>query len=132
MGSSDRMTSFTLKSNSQWRDIWLDKLSRETERLTLTPELSRSHYVIVEKYLSENPGNPRTIECKKMLSFVAQQPNDVIPALIMFYETTAPSPIHCAALQKYKPRPPRAPATSKKPKKRIAALKKRSQRSKRT
>lgn len=86
-------------TNDEWREIWLKKLSRELKSRGIGRDLSRFHYAIVKKFLSENPGNPRTIDVEKMLSFVGRQQNDVRPPLVMFYETVARSEEHLAALK---------------------------------
>jgi site-specific recombinase XerD len=86
-------------TNDEWRELWLKKLSRELKTRGTGPNLSRFHYAIVNKFLSENPGNPRDIGVEKLLSFVGRQQNDVRQPLVMFYETVARSEQHLAALK---------------------------------
>src|SRR5271157_1422487 len=87
-------------TNNEWRELWLKKLSHELTMRGIGKNLSRFHYAIVNKFLSENPGNPRTIDVEKMLSFVGRQQNDVRQPLVMFYETVAPSQKHLAVLKR--------------------------------
>jgi hypothetical protein len=86
-------------TNDEWRELWLKKLSRELTAREIGKNLSRFHYAIVNKFLSENHGNPRTIDVEKMLSFVGSQQNDVRQPLVMFYENVARSEKHLAALK---------------------------------
>jgi integrase/recombinase XerD len=86
-------------THDQWRKLWLKKLSDELRRRGMSGALSRFHYAIVNKYLSEHPGNPRAIHTEKLVSFVARHNNDVKPPLVMFYETVARSEKHLTALR---------------------------------
>jgi hypothetical protein len=61
-------------ANREWKTFWLAKVSDEVERLNLSQALSRFHYAIVNKFLTENPGNPKAIDCAKLTSFIARQP----------------------------------------------------------
>lgn len=90
------------KSTEEWQEIWLKKLSCELTKHGISGDLSRFHYTIINKFLSENPGNPRMIDIKRLVSFVAKQKNDIRPPLIMFYETVARSEEHLAALKSLK------------------------------
>jgi Phage integrase, N-terminal SAM-like domain/Phage integrase family len=93
-------------TNEEWKTFWLAKVSDEVERLNLSQALSRFHYAIVNKFLTENPGNPKAIDCANLISFIARQPNDVRPPLVMFYEAIAPSQKHVAALKNLTSPPP--------------------------
>jgi len=92
------MTNTSLLNSDQWRAIWLEKLSKELQRRGLSPSLARFYYAIVNKFLSEHPGNPREIDTKQLVTFVATQKNDVRPPLVAFYESVAKSEKHVAAL----------------------------------
>lgn len=94
-----RMETTSPTTNDEWRELWLKKLSRELTAREIGKNLSRFHYAIVNKFLSENPGNPKTIGVEKLISFVEKQQNDVRPPLVMFYETVARSEEHLAALK---------------------------------
>jgi hypothetical protein len=87
------------KTTGEWREMWLKKLSCELTRRGISGHLSRFHYTIINKFLAENPGNPRMIDIDRLVSFVSRQKTDSRPPLIMFYETVARSEEHLAALK---------------------------------
>jgi len=60
-------------TNEEWKTFWLAKASDEVERLNLSQALSRFYYAIVNKFLTENPGNPKAIAIDRVLAFVAAQ-----------------------------------------------------------
>ena len=107
------MTLTTLKTTAEWREIWLRKLGRELEKRNLPCGLSRFHYAIINKFLTENRGNPRTIDIEKLFSFIARQKNDVRQPLIMFYETVARSEKHLTALREQSRQIPDQPPLKK-------------------
>lgn len=104
-----RMETTSPTTNDEWREVWLKKLSRELTARGIGQNLSRFHYAIVNKFLSENPGNPRDIDVDKLLSFIGRQQNDVRQPLMMFYETVARSEKHLAALSKPSGQPSEVP-----------------------
>jgi site-specific recombinase XerD len=85
-------------TNREWKTFWLAKASDEVERINLSQALSWFHYAIVNKFLTENPGNPKAIAVERVLAFVAAQQNDVRRPIILFYEKVARSDKHLAAL----------------------------------
>jgi site-specific recombinase XerD len=92
------MTETKPLTNFDWQKFWLSKSSEEIEKRKLSQAFSRFHYAIINKYLSENPGNPKTIKIENLVSFVSKQKNDVRQPLVLFYETVACSQKHLAAL----------------------------------
>jgi hypothetical protein len=96
--SAANAKSFRPVSKEEWQKIWLDKVSREFQRQNMPETEAQCHSVVIRKYLAEHPGNPRTIEIKKLKRFVAKQKADICPSLILFYTTIARSEPHMAAL----------------------------------
>jgi integrase/recombinase XerD len=95
-----------LTTNTDWHKIWLLKLKREIDKRNLSQGISRFHYAIINKFLLENPGNPKTIPIEKLQAFLAKQQNDVRQPLELFYETVARSAKHLSAIiQQSKPAP---------------------------
>jgi hypothetical protein len=90
--------SFRPVSTEEWQKIWLDKVARELEKRNIPAEESLFHLSGIRRYLAAHPGNPRTIEIRKLKRFVASQKADIRPTLIMFYDAIARSEPHLAAL----------------------------------
>jgi hypothetical protein len=96
--SATSTKSFQPVSKEEWQKIWLDKVSREFQRKNMPEAECQCHIGVIRRYLAEHPGNPRTIEIKKLKRFVAKQKADIRPSLMLFYTTIARSEVHMAAL----------------------------------
>lgn len=115
--SATNAKSFQPVSKEAWQKIWLDKVSREFQRQNMPEAEAQCHSVVIRGYLAEHPGNPRTIEIKKLKRFVAKQKADIRPSLILFYSTIARSEAHIEALNsihfaKRRPAPPKKTGVS--------------------
>jgi hypothetical protein len=85
-------------STEEWQKIWLDKVARELQKRNIPEVESHSHCTVIRRYLAAHPGNPRTIEIKKLKRFITAQKTDIRPSLILFYDAVARSEAHLEAL----------------------------------
>jgi integrase/recombinase XerD len=76
----------------------LDKYSGELKKRHYPSKKACFHYAIVRKFLQENPGDPADVDADRLREFIARQYGDVVPPLVLLYQTISPSPIHIAAL----------------------------------
>ncbi|MBN1575507.1 MAG: tyrosine-type recombinase/integrase [Chitinispirillaceae bacterium] len=92
------------KSPEEWRKWWMKRYSFDlhTEK-QLSFGQRRMYWAIVNRYLADNPGNPRAIPVERAIEFIISEPQRHSPALILFYRITAPSPKHIEAIKGISP-----------------------------
>ncbi|HUI92000.1 MAG TPA: hypothetical protein VLX68_07125 [Chitinivibrionales bacterium] len=103
-----------ITSNEEWRELWLGKFSTEMKNRGFTDEDTKKFVAVLTKYLTDNPGNPREIDIKKMKRFVKGHKSSAIPPLVLFYDAIARSEKHCEVLAAI-PMKPHARRRKKKP-----------------
>jgi len=91
-----------ITSHDDWIEIWLSKFIAECENRKLSADQIKADQIIVRKYLSENPGNPRAIDIKKFKKFIAAEGLAAIAPFEVFYESIARSDKHCEILTELK------------------------------
>jgi site-specific recombinase XerD len=89
------------QTDDDWRKIWINKLSRKLSMEQLDLGEINKLIAVVNKYLTENKGNPRVIPIDKMDSFIEANGFDVLDKLLFFYKYIAESAIHCKRIQFY-------------------------------
>jgi hypothetical protein len=87
-----------IESPEKWTEFWLEKLAAELEKRNCPPSDIIARKNIIRQYLSKNPGNPRMVDLKKMLDFVALHKAESIEPLTFFYTSVSHSEKHIDAL----------------------------------
>ena len=86
------------KSSESWRRMWLDKLSESMIKTRLPQSRRLLYRDTVDRYLNENPGNPRRIEITRLRHFLETQQDDPSAALLFFYTNICASEEHLEML----------------------------------
>jgi hypothetical protein len=87
-----------IETPEKWTEFWLEKFSVELEKLGFLPKDIAAQKSIMRLYLTKNPGNPRTIDIKKMLAFAASHTTAAIASLMLFYNVVSHSEKHLETL----------------------------------
>lgn len=93
--------SYAQKSPEEWKQWWLKRysfnLASEPE---LTTGLRQMYWAIVNVFLTQNKGNPRSISIKATTEFINKDSQKHLNPLILFYTKTANSSKHITAINK--------------------------------
>lgn len=87
-----------IETPEKWTEFWLEKFSLELEKLRYPLKNIIAEKSIIRLYLTKNPGNPRTIDLKKMLAFAASRKTSAIAPLMLFYNAVSHSEKHLEVL----------------------------------
>ncbi len=91
-----------ITSHDDWIEIWLSKFTTECENRKFSMEKIKSEQIILRKFLSDNPGNPRAIDLKKFKKFLSSEGIAAIAPFEIFYESIARSDKHCEIIAEMK------------------------------
>jgi hypothetical protein len=98
--SRKQASSHQPKSTEEWRQWWMKRYSYELAGHTeLSDGKRRMYWAIVNVFLFENPGSPRTISIERTVEFVYPEPDKRSAPLILFYSTVIDSPKHVKAIK---------------------------------
>jgi hypothetical protein len=87
-----------IETPEKWTEFWLEKFSIELEKLNCPSKDIVAQKSIIRLYLTKNPGNPRTVDIKKMLAFIKSYKTTAAPPLMLFYNVVSHSEKHLEAL----------------------------------
>jgi|GEM_PF-2140646 hypothetical protein len=87
-----------IETPEKWTEFWLEKFSLELEKRSCPLKDIVAQKSIIRLYLSKNTGNPRTIDLKKMLAFIASHKTTAVAPLMLFYDAVSHSEKHLEAL----------------------------------
>lgn len=82
------------KSSSEWRTIWLSKLSRILAEREIELDCRKAFGDVVCRYLTRNPWPPYHIRVDRLHGFLQGAPKETFRALHFFYSFVAPSREH--------------------------------------
>lgn len=89
---------FSRKSPSEWRQIWLSKLSRVMAERKIDPDSRNAFAKVIGRYLEENRTSPYRIGIPSLRRFLRGASQDTFRAFHLFYGSVAVSREHLEAI----------------------------------